>query len=213
MKANARRSIPEIERVIDKDILPKWGKTALEDITETKIKKWIIKLIESPKKTRGGKHFPLDDSPEGLRKRRATAQRKWNIFRAVLNSVSPKWVDSREWAGIKNLKDLDPPETEFPTTAECKRLINRTEKEFRPIVEATFLTGTAYSEITSLKVQDYYPSTGHVRVFNSKRRSRHIPLSDEGTALFDEHTASKSAEAFIFTRNDGEPWKKGDQHR
>ncbi len=213
LEAEGKKSIPEIRRVLDKDILPNWGSVPLQDITEARINGWIARLLRSPRKTRAGKDREIDDSPEGARKRRATAQRKWNVFKAVLNSVTPRWADGREWVGIKNLKDLDPPAHEFPTLAECKHLIRRTNTEFRPVVEATLLTGAAYNELFSMNVQDYYPSTGHVRVFNSKRRPRNVPLTDEGISLFDEHTADKNSDDLIFTRNNGDPWKRGNQHR
>ena len=63
-----------------------------------------------------------------------------------------------------------------------------------------------------MRVRDY-TSTGHVRVFNSKRRPRQIPLTSDGVALFDELTAGKDADELIFTHNDGRPWSKSEQSR
>ena len=214
LAAEGKKSIGEIRRVVDKNILPDWGSVAVQEVTEAGINKWIAKLLASAPRTRGGKEREIDDGPEGQRKRRATAQRKWNVLRAILNvAVARRWADGREWAGIANLKDTDPPEDEFPTLKECQRLARRTPAEFRPVVEATFLTGAAYRELCSMRVRDYTPTSGHIRVFNSKRRPRYIPLTPDGVALFDELTAGKDADAPIFTHKDGRPWKKSEQSR
>ena len=136
------------------------------------------------------------------------------MFRSVLNVGRKRgWVDGRAWADISNLKNIDPPEDEFPTVAECRRLVRRTPKEFRPVVEATFLTGAAYQELCSMCVRDYTPNTGHIRVFNSKRQDRYIPLTDDGIGLFDSVTAGKGADELIFTHRDGRPWQKSEQRR
>lgn len=214
LQAKGKKSIPEIRRVLDKDVLPYWGTTALADVTESKLNKWIAGLVEAPRKTRGGKDREADGSDEGVRRRRATAQRKWSTLRAVLNVARKRgWVDGRAWAGIANLDNIDPPEDDFPTWAECQRLARRASDEFRPIVWATALTGAAYSELTATRVRDYTPSTGHLRIFNSKRRPRHIPLTPDGTALFDELTAGRGADELIFTHADGRPWRKSEQNR
>ncbi len=213
LEAGGKKSVDETRRVVEKDILPQLGTVALADLTATRINRWIVGLLKAPRKTRGGNDRELDDSPEGQRKRRATAQRKWNVLRAALNVAADRgWTDRREWAGIKNMRDVDPPEDNFPTLEECRRLVRRTPDEFRPVVEATFLTGAAYSELIAMRVRDY-TSTGHVRVFNSKRRPRQIPLTPDGVTLFDELTAGKDSGGLIFTHNDGRPWSKSEQSR
>ena len=214
LEAKGRKSVLEARRVTERDIYPSWGDVPLDDVTATKIQRWLKKLQRSAPRTRGGKARELDISPEGVRKRRATAQRKWVVLRAILNhAVKLRWSGGQEWARFGNLDNIDPPQDEFPTVAECKRLARRTPKAFRPIVEATFLTGAAYRELCDMRVRDYTPATGHVRVFNSKRRSRHIPLTDDGIALFDEVSAGKGADEFIFAHAGGGPWKKSEQNR
>src|SRR5690606_31047853 len=178
------------------------------------IVRWIGDMIDAPRRTRGGRELPLDDSPEAKRKRRATAQKKWQVFRAILNVGAARgWFDPREWAGIGNMKDIDPPTDEFPTLAECRLLAQHAPAELRPIVEATFLTGAADRELASARVRDYTPSTGHLRIYNSQRRPRFIPLTPDGVALLDELTAGKGADDYIFTHADGRPWRKSEQNR
>jgi integrase len=213
LESKGRRSIAETRRVIHRDIAPEWATVRLSSVTARRIHNWRAAILKTPRKTRGGKDRPADESPEGLRKRRSTAQRKWNVLRAVLNVAADEgWADRRVWVGIGNLENIDPPADDFPTLAECKRLAKRTEKEFRPVVEATFLCGTAFGELRSMRVRDY-TATGHIRVFNSKRQARDIPLTPEGAAFFDALTAGKKADEIIFTHTDGRPWGKSEQHR
>jgi integrase len=214
LEAEGKNSIGEIRRVLNKDILPDWRSVAFDDITETRINRWLAKKINEPRRIRGGKALPIDESPEGVRRRRATAQKKWTILRRALNIGRERgWSDGRAWAGIKNLKNIDPPEDEFPTLKECQRLARRAPADFRPIIEATFLCGAAFGELIAMRVRDYTPSSGHVRVFNSKRRPRHIPLTKDGVGLFDELTAGKDADDLIFTHKDRRGWRKSEQGR
>lgn len=213
LRSEGRKSVDETKRVIDRDIAPEWAGLTFPQVTKTRIHEWRAGLIDAPRRTRAGKPLPIDNSPEGQRKRRATAQRKWNILRAILNvGADAGWADSRAWAGIGNLEDIDPPADDFPSLAECKMLARRTDPEFRPIVEATFLCGAAFGELRIMRVRDY-TGTGHIRVFNSKRQPRNIPLTKEGIALFDAFTAGKRADDLIFTRADGRPWQKSEQQR
>jgi hypothetical protein len=213
LESKGRRSIAETRRVINRDIAPEWATVRLSSVTARRIHNWRAAILKAPGKNRGGKDRPPDESPEGLRKRRSTAQRKWNVLRAVLNVAADEgWADRSVWVGIGNLENIDPPADDFPTLAECKRLARRTEKEFRPVVEATFLCGAAFGELRSMRVRDY-TATGHIRVFNSKRQARDIPLTPEGAAFFDALTAGKKAEEMIFTHTDGRPWGKSEQHR
>ena len=213
LESKGRRSIVETRRVINRDIAPEWATVRLSDVTSRRIHNWRAAILKAPRKNRSGKARAADESPEGLRKRRSTTQRKWNVLRAVLNvGADEGWADRSVWAGIGNLDNIDPPSDDFPTLEECKRLIERTEREFRPIVEATFLCGAAFGELRSMRVRDYRAS-GHIRVFNSKRQARDIPLTSEGAALFDALTVGKKADEMIFTHTDGSPWGKSEQHR
>jgi len=213
-KAHGLKSVVETERTINTDILPTWKNVSLKRATKRRVNEWIDSLVSAPRMTRGGKERPADRSKEGIRRRRATAQRKFTVLRAILNYAYEQDMTAfPAWKGVKDLRNIDPPEDTFPTLKECKRLARRAPTDFRPIVEATFLTGAAYGELTAMFVADYRSDSGHVNVFNSKRRSRAIPLTPEGISLFDELTVSKASDDHIFTHTDGRPWKKSEQKR
>lgn len=106
-----------------------------------------------------------------------------------------------------------PPTTRVLTAKQCRLVTSKLPDDFRPIAEATYLTGAAFKELRELVVHDYIPETGHLRVFNTKRRTRLVPLTEEGKRLFDGLTANRSGNALIFADNDGNPWGKNSQVR
>lgn len=212
--AQGMRSVTETERIIKNDILPTWRHVALKNANKRRVTEWIDGLVSAPRRDRAGKKLTKDDSRDAVRRRRATAQRKWTTLRAILNyAYDHDMVDVPVWKGVKDLRDIDPPEDSFPTVKACQRLARHASDEFRPIVEATFLTGAAYGELTALKVADYRADSGHVMVADSKRRNRAIPLTADGVSLFDELSAGKGDDELLFTRSDGRAWRKSEQIR
>ena len=214
LESRGKQSV-EARRKYERDVLPYWENIPLQKVTRDRITKWINKLIDTPRTSRGGDEWtPTDiDEAEDRRRRRATAQRTWNSLRAALNyAVKLGWVDGNHWARFGNIdKGDEPPREEFPSVEECRKLIQCADDEFRPVLEATFLTGAAYKEIRSMRVRDYRPDSGHVRVFNQKRQHRDIPLTADGITHFDRMTKDKSKNEFIFTHVDSRQWTKSEQ--
>jgi integrase len=213
-KAHGAKSAGEIERVLRADILPTWRNVLLTDATRSRINRWIADLVSAPRRMKGGKTLPADNSKEAKRRRRSTAKKKWSNLRAALNfAYDNDMTDVPVWKGVKDPKNVDPAPDIFPTLDECKRLARRAPADFRPIVEATYQTGAAYGELIAMKVKDYRADSGHVNVFDSKRRNRSIPLTAGGVALFDEITAGRGGDEPMFVRADGRAWKKSEQQR
>jgi integrase len=95
---------------------------------------------------------------------------------------------------------------------ECKRLIAACPPDFRKIVQAALLTGARWSELRRLRAGD--SEGGTVLIAQAKaNKPRHIYLSDEGKAAFDEWTAGLERDAPIFTPENGDDWNSHDQHR
>ncbi len=207
----------EARRKYERDILPCWEKVPLQKVTRKSITKWINSLIDTPRKSRGGREWvPKNiNEDEDRRRRRATVQRTWNSLRAALNyAVKLGWVDDGEWVKFGNIdKGDEPPRDEFPAIAECRKLIQCADAEFKPILEATLLTGAAYKELCSMHVRHYRPDTGHIQIINQKRQDRDVPLTPDGLALFDAMTKGKSVNDYVFTHSDGRRWTKSEQKR
>ena len=57
------------------------------------------------------------------------------------------------------------------SVAEATRLINASDPEFRPVVQAALQTGCRYGELTRLEVHDFNPDSGTLTVRQSKRQA------------------------------------------
>ena len=216
-RTESGKQTKEVERVFDRDILPALGARPVESLTRQDLINWRSGLIRQKPHNRAKKAVEVDASETELKRRRkATAQRKWTMLRAALNHAFSAGEVSSDavWRSIKPLRDIDaPPPSRILTAKQCRVLTSNVDTDFRPIAQATFLTGAAFKELREATVDDYMPETGHLRVFNTKRRARLVPLTDEGKRLFNSLTADKSGDTLIFTRSGGQPWNKGTQAR
>ncbi len=76
------------------------------------------------------------------------------------------------------------------------------------------LTGCRYGELTAMQCRDFNADSGTVSVRNGKSgKPRHVPLNDEGAALFGRVTAGRAGNEIMFLRADGKPWKMSQQGR
>lgn len=215
--ATSDKSTAEYRRVFERDVLPPLGGVALSKLTRSMLVKWRDALISAKPRNRGRREFDPDLPPaEFKRRRKATAQRKWTMLRAALNFAFTEGLTPTDeaWRSIRPLADIGaPPPARVLTPTECRRVTAALPDDFRPLAQATFLTGAAYKELRDTRVDDYMPGSGHLRVVNTKRRPRLVPLTDEGRRLFDALTAGRAGPEFIFLTARGEPWRKGQQAR
>ena len=137
------------------------------------------------------------------------------MLKAALNHAYDEGhVPSNEAWGrkLKPFRDVETARVRYLEVAEAKRLINASDREFRPLVEAALLTGASYGELIRLEVADFNPDAGTVTIRKSKSsKARHIVLTDEGTEFFRHFCAGRGG--FMFTHNDGPPWKASQQAR
>jgi integrase len=153
---------------------------------------------------------------DGVRRRRATANRVLTVLKAALNHAwrTGHTVSDDAWRRVKPFKAVDAARIRYLTQDECVRIVNASESCFRDLVRGALLTGCRYSELASMQVSDYNFDAGVVAVRASKSgRPRHVILTDEGQALFSVLTAGKLAGDPIFIRVDGGRWGKSHQLR
>lgn len=207
----------EASRIARLRILPALGSVPAAELTTGQIDRWKQDVAKAPKRNRS-KVIAVDpDDHEARRKRRATANRALTVLRAALNHA---WRNGRvpsaeAWRRVRPFKKVDAPVVRFLGEDDCARLINAANAEFRPLLQAALLTGARYGELIQMRCQDYRADPEHatVTVRASKSETRHIPLTAEGAELFDELTAGRPSSALIFTRANGEAWRRTDQAR
>lgn len=212
----ARKSVRETQAAIDAHILPPLGALPLADVKAARLRAWLDRLANAPPRKRAGFAQPVQyrEAPateEAKRARLATANRVFNVLRAILNFAFTHGLvaDDKEWRKVKAFSRADEPVTRFLTAPESTRLINACRADLRRLVKAALFTGARYSEITELRCADFAPDTGLVYIRPAKSgKGRHVPLNAQGLDFFRSAVAGKIADEPIFTRADGAPWGK-----
>jgi integrase len=115
---------------------------------------------------------------------------------------------------VKPFKAVDAARIRYLNEAERLRFINACDPTFRNLAQAALLTGCRYSELAGMRAVDFNSDAGTVTVRQSKAgKPRHVVLTEEGQRLFATLTGGKLDADPIFTRLDGEVWRKSHQLR
>jgi integrase len=202
-------------------ILPELGDLIVSELTDEMLRQWRNRLAASPAQTRpkaGKLQFrpkPDASDEEGIRKRKASANRVLRMLKSILNKAfDDKQVNNRDAWGrrLKPFKDTDAPAPPYLSLAEAQRFYNGCDPEFRPLSRAALETGARHAELGRLLVSDFNADGGTVAVRKSKSgKARHIILNEEGAAFFKAHCAGRKGSERMFTHRDGQPWKKSEQ--
>lgn len=217
-----RKAIGHAERYLRLFVLPAFGDRTVASLEKAEIERWHRKIAATPARlrTRPGKaqrFAKRATDAEGLRARKATANRILTILKAMLNKAAddyPKRVGGgREWREAKPFEKVDKPRVRFLTAVEATRLANACEPDLRALVRAALLTGARFSELASLRVADFNADTAQLYLAPGKSdRARYVPLNAEGAALFASLAAGRPGEAPMLTKANGAAWRR-DHHR
>jgi integrase len=215
------KSLYETRRAAETHVLPPLGAALVEKLTAKRIEDWHRGLAAKPalarsKPGRKPNHRKADKTADGLRKRRATANRILTVLKAALNHTwkSGHVTSDDAWRRVKPFRGVETARVRYLSDAECVRLVNGCEPAFRNLVRAALLTGCRYSELASLCAADFNADAGVLIVRESKAgKPRHVVLTDEGQRLFARLTAGKLGSDPVFVRRDGGAWRKSQQMR
>ena len=218
-----KKSYTETKRAIATYILPTLGNVEVNKLTTKRIRDWRDDLWQRKAQLRTGKsddvvNYRDDDQndEEVIRKRKATANRILTVLKALLNYAYQHRNDIKDsaWRKVKAFRNVDKPRVRFLSEDECRRLLNACDADFRDLVHGALLTGCRYGELISSKASYYNPEARTLYVPAQKTaKERHVPLTDEGSALFDRLTLGKGSNDPIFQRADGQAWGRSHQER
>jgi integrase len=210
-----RKSSHDARLKVQAFIIPQLGDRKAEDLTTEDYNKWRNHLAAQPARARTGENakqnyrqFDRSDD-EAIRRRKATVNRVWTIFRAALNRAfkAKKIADDSEWRRVEQFKDVGKARAEYLEVADATRLINSCDADFRPLVQGALQTGARFSELARLTASDFHKTSGTVAIRQSKSgKSRNVVLTDEGIALFSRWAAGRAGGDLLFQHND-QPWK------
>jgi integrase len=202
-------------------ILPVLGPIPLEKLTKWQIEGWHAKLAEMPPRvrTKAGampKHRPRDRSPEGIRRRRSSANRTLTTLKAALNHAFREGhcATDTAWRRVLPFREADAARVRYLSDDDARRLVNACQPDLRRLVVAALLTGARYGELCAAVVDDFEPDAGTLRVrFSKGGRSRHIVLTNEGQSHFAGLAVGRPGSARLLLRGNGRPWTKSEQQR
>ena len=199
----------------EKHVLPVLGDELVERLTEEQIRDWHRGLSRSlpliPKKRSGvtTRNVDLKD-PEQARKRQVSANRVLSILKAALNRAfrNGKVSTDAAWRRVEPFEGVERSRNRYLTQAECERLLNAAEPEFRPLVRGGLETGARYGDLCRLQCGDYNPDSGTIHIRKSKSgKGHHIILTEDGRAFFDHLTSGRASTDPMF----GRQWKHSQQ--
>jgi len=199
-------------------IRPVLGDIEVAKLTADKLRQWMMQLARTPARlrTREGlkQQYAALDTVDAKRARKASANRTLTVLRAALNRA---WKDGKvssnaEWSRVEPFENVNTARIRYLTVAEAKRLINACDPDFRLLVQAALETGARLGELVALEVHDFNSDTGTLAIRQSKSgKSRHVVLTEEGTAFFSQVCAGRPGHATMFVKADGKPWGRGHQ--
>jgi integrase len=199
----------------EKHVLPALGDKPLGELTADNIRHWHRELARSlPLIPRSGSQTREVDfsDPEQARKRKVSANRVLTILKAALNrAFKDGKIDSDlAWRRVDPFENVDRSRNRYLTIAECQRLLNAAEENFRDVLRSALETGARYGELCRLECGDYNPDSGTIHIRKSKSgKERHIILTDDGREFFAQLASGRPTTAPML----GRKWKASYQIR
>src|SRR5262245_33832870 len=201
----------------DRHILPVLGDEIIDGLTAQRIREWHYGLARSlpliPKKKTGELHRLINlDDPEQRRKRQVSANRCMTILKSCLNFAfkNGEVRSDDEWLRVEKVKDVERSRVRYLSFAECERLLNACDPEFRALVRGALETGARYGNLRSLRVADFNPDSGTIRMRFAKGGGEyHVILSENGGAFFAALVAGRLGDELMF----GKRWGPSQQVR
>jgi integrase len=195
-------------------ILPMLGAIEVANLTADRITKWRTDLAKMPPRKRTPKGEPQrysdrGDDEESRRRRKSTTNRTLTVLKAALNRAFDAGLvaTDKEWRKARPFKGVDSARVRYLAIAECRRLVNACDVNFRRLVEAALLTGARYSELGRLQVVDFNRDVGTLAVRRSKSaKPRHVVLTGEGVKFFAALTAGRAGREVMLRKDDGTAW-------
>jgi integrase len=173
-----------------KFIEPKLGTRAVNDLTTRDLERWLAEQV------------PATDDRDERRAHRATANRRWSVLRAILNSAHRKdkvrVPRTDAWRDVQAFPKVDAPRKVVLASGEdAVRLLDALEPTARALATGALYTGCRVGELLALRAADVADGRVHVR-HSKSGKARHVPLSKPGRVFFAQQIAGKTPDALAF---------------
>ena len=223
VELEGRASYADTRARLEAYALPVHGDKHVDKLTAESLRKWHRDLAKAPRRIRtqsgSSEHrtraINLDD-PEAARRRKVSANRILGLLKAALNYAftEGKAASDVEWRRVKPFKDVNQSRASYLTLAQCKRLLNAADPEFRLLARAALETGARYSHLARLRVSDFNPDSGtlHIRPQSQpgkQGKGFHVFLTEEGQEFCQHLVVGRSRDEPLLHRE----WKASEQQR
>jgi integrase len=173
----------------EREGIPDLGERSVSELTTGDLEKWLAVQI------------PQIDDKDERRAAQATANRRWNVLRAILNSAfrkdSARVPSDGAWRRVRAFPKADRPRTRTISAAEAKRLLSALEGPMRNLARGALLTGLRLGELESLTAADVGKDL--IRVRESKSgKPRTVPINKAGATFFAQLITEKAADERVF---------------
>ena len=213
---DGRASQYDAKKRLEAYAIPTFGDVAIASISADDLRAWHHGIAKQGARirTKAGTpqgYRPIKGDPEAQRGRQASANRCLGLLKAALNHA---WREGKcelgAWPRVKPFRGVDVPRSRYLTVAECTRLINASEGDFRVLVQAALQTGARYQELARLRGSDFNPDAGTVHIRKSKsHKDRHVFLTEEGQEFFAGLVAGRPGSSPLL----GREWRPNDQDK
>lgn len=200
----ATRSTPPDARdraIWQRFVGPALGDRPVAELTTRELEYWLAAQI-SAYGVRHASRDPRVDERERRRRAQYTANRRFNLLRAILNSAyrkDPQRVPTPDaWRRVRTFQRVDRPRTRALTAAESRRLLGVMPAALRELARGALCTGYRLGELQALRVGDVCGACVHVRL-SKAGRDRFVPLTIEGAGFFGERAQGRAADELLFS--------------
>lgn len=196
-KANAHDTEMRFKRTVYEHPI---GKVELSRLTERRVEEWRNELVK-----------PEAEGGHGLA--RASANRNLTVLKAALNfAVTKRYVPSEraiEWTNVEAYSDVENPRKLYLDLGQRRKLLETAKGAVRDLIEGVMLTGARAGELTSALRSQFDHRTGEMTL-KGKTGPRTFQLTPVQLKFFKRLGRNKLPAAYLFTRDDGEPWGHSD---
>ena len=195
--------------IVNASIMPALGRRLVEKLTRAQVESWHRGLAQTAR--RKPRHGLAPDSEEAQRRRRDTANRYLVVLKAALNHCLSNGriaATGLSWKVVAPFRGVGNARTRFLSDTEARSLIRVCKTPFKELVQAALYTGCRYSELASLRVQDFDGISSTLLISQSKSgKPRRVYLDREAWEFFELLCAERPAPEPVFL-NDGRTWAK-----
>lgn len=184
------------------------AKVKLDKLRRRHVKEWRGRLEAQPSLVSRSKEGELRVRVRAP----STVNRDMAVLRAALAKVMSPGAPNSEAAwqeALKSIPNANGRRTLYLDRSERRKLLENTDIEVAPFVQALCLLPLRPGALATLNVGDFDRRTAELTIGKDKTgRPRRIQLPNEAAKLFTSQATNKLPTAPLFMRANGQPWNK-----